>query len=59
MKRVYVIMESPIFTDSIEHIPCDVVLSMDRAEEMCAELHEEHDDRYYYWVELISRELDP
>lgn len=59
MKRVYVIMKSPIFTDTIEHFPYDVALSMDRAEQICTELHEQDNDTYYYWVEVISSDLDP
>jgi len=57
MKRLYVIMKTPIFED-VAHEPCDVVSSMDRAESICTELHEQDTNTYYYWVEVISSEGD-
>jgi len=57
MKRLYVIMKTPIFED-VAHEPCDVVSSMDRAESICTELHEQNTNTYYYWVEVISSEGD-
>lgn len=58
MKRVYVVMCDFYDNDNnyTETYPCDVVSSMNCAEDRCIELEVENPEGVYYWQEVISSE---
>lgn len=59
MKRVYVVMCDFYDNDNnyTETYPCDVVLSMNSAEDRCIELEEKNPNMVFFWEEIISSEV--